>query len=68
MIEFYRKNGTQGMRPYIDGEDLTGVSLSEADKRLDTLAGGMIAVGANDHTDQWYVSKKFFEENYELVD
>lgn len=63
MIKEYRKVGTQEMRPYIPGEDMTGVSVSEED----TLEiGGMIAIGS-DNGARWYVSKQFFELNYEEV-
>ncbi len=61
--EKYRKTAEQEMRPYIPGEDLTGVSVSERD----TLEqGGMIARGADDDA-LWYVSKRFYEENYKIV-
>lgn len=60
----YRKIGTQLMRPYVQGEDLTGVSVSERDTPGE---GGMIAIGKDDGA-LWYVSKTFFTENYELVD
>lgn len=65
MSEFknYIKPGVQKMRPYIDGEDLTGVSVSPADQKLDTLVGGMIAVSEQNDS-SWYVSKVFFDENY----
>lgn len=49
------------MRPYIPGEDLTGISVSDSDSPED---GGMIAINPNDPSDKWYISKKFFEENY----
>lgn len=64
MFKNYVKKAVQPMRPYIDGEDLTGISLSDADKELDTLAGGMIAVSSANPDDQWYVAKAFFDENY----
>lgn len=60
----YRKKTIQQMRPYIPGEDLTGVSVSKEDT---PELGGMIAIGA-DNQALWYVSKRFYEENYELVD
>ena len=62
--EEYKKNAVQEMRPYIPGENLTGVSVSERD--IPEL-GGMIARGADDGA-LWYVSKRFFEENYVLDD
>jgi hypothetical protein len=58
----YRKKNVQPMRPYIPGEDLTGVSVSTEDT---PEIGGMIAVNPNNGQDRWYVDKKFFEENYE---
>jgi hypothetical protein len=51
------------MRPYVVGEDLTGVSVSDRDTPEE---GGMIAIGKDDSA-LWYVSKIFFTENYELV-
>lgn len=62
----YRKTGVQLMRPYVPGEDMTGISISEADKALPTLEGGMIAVNPRNEEDKWYVAKDFFEANYEL--
>jgi len=58
----YRKTATQEMRPYVAGEDVTSISVNTED----TLEpGGMIARNAKNPKDQWYVSKKFFEDNYE---
>jgi len=57
---FYKKIGTQKMRSYVPGEDLTGVSVSEADTPEE---GGMIARGADDGA-LWYISKRFLELNY----
>ncbi|MES9925982.1 MAG: hypothetical protein ABW152_18025 [Candidatus Thiodiazotropha endolucinida] len=67
MSEFknYRKKGVQPMRPYIPGEDLSSVTVSDEDT---PEAGGMIAMNPDNPDDQWYVAKDFFEANYELVD
>lgn len=64
MIEFknYRKKHVQPMRPYIPGEDLTGISVSTEDTPEE---GGMIAVNPTNPVDRWYISKEFFEANYE---
>ena len=59
----YRKKNVQPMRPYVPGEDLTGISVSDEDT---PEAGGMIAVSTANGDDRWYVAKVFFEENYEL--
>lgn len=61
----YQKKAMQPMRPYIDGEDLTGISVSVEDT---PEKGGMIAVNQNNKNDKWYVAKKFFEENYEAAE
>lgn len=63
MWKKYRKTAEQRMRPYVPGEDLTGVSVSGRDT---PEQGGMIAEGADDGA-RWYISKRFFEANYELV-
>jgi hypothetical protein len=60
----YRKSAVQEMRPYIPGEDMTDISVSEGDT---PEPGGMIARNSDDHGDQWYVAKAFFEKNYEEV-
>ena len=58
----YRKKNVQPMRPYVEGEDLTGISVNKED--IPEL-GGMIAVNPKNIKDRWYVAKKFFEDNYE---
>ena len=49
------------MRPYIVGEAMEGISLSDEDTLED---GGMIAQNPDNPKDQWYVAKQFFEDNY----
>ena len=61
-ISLYRKKTQQPMRPYIPGEDLSGVSVSAEDT---PELGGMIAINPQNLNDQWYVAKQFFENNYE---
>lgn len=63
----YRRKGLSEMRPYIPGEDMTGISVSDADKQLPTFEGGYIARNPKNHADQWYVAKTYFEENLEEV-
>jgi hypothetical protein len=65
MDEFkqYRRKGLAEMRPYVPGEDLSGVSVSEADDPPNDL--GMIARNPKNHADKWYVAKKYFEDNFE---
>jgi len=64
----YRKKQTQLLRPYVDGEDMSGVSISDADiEKGSPQKGDMIAVNRNDETDKWLVAEKFFKDNYELA-
>lgn len=58
----YRKKNIQPMRPYIIGEDLTGISVNKEDTPEE---GGMIAINSNNNEDRWYVAKQFFQDNYE---
>ena len=69
MSEFksYERKGSVDARPYVEGEDMTGVSLSDADR--DTghpKVGGMIARGATDHNDRWYINEGYFKANYKV--
>lgn len=63
----YRRKGLSEMRSYVPGEDLTGISVSDADKSLPTLDGGYIARNPVNNTDQWYVAKAYFDQNLEPV-
>ena len=60
----YYKPASQIMRPYVDGEDMTGISVSSEDT---PEIGGMIAVNRDNANDKWYVAKEFFEKNYKLA-
>lgn len=64
-FQFYRKKNVQPMRPYVEGEDLTGISVNKEDT---PEIGGMIAINPKNREDRWYVAKKFFEDNYELAE
>ncbi|MBI2240283.1 MAG: hypothetical protein HYU59_05705 [Magnetospirillum gryphiswaldense] len=67
MREFknYRKKNVQPMRPYVPGEDLSGISISAEDT---PELGGMIAMNPANTSDKWYVARTFFENNYELAE
>jgi len=60
----YQKKIPQPMRPYVPGEDMTGISVGS---EYTPEEGGMIAHNPTDPDDQWYVTKQFFEEHYEEV-
>lgn len=66
MAEFrkYRRTNIAEMRPYISGEDLSNVSVSAEDDPIND--NGMIARNPQNHKDQWYVARKYFEDNFEI--
>jgi hypothetical protein len=65
-FQLYRKKQLQEMRPYVEGESMDAISVSIPDQLAGSpKLGDMIARNPKDHTDQWVVAAKFFEENYE---
>jgi len=54
----YRRKNYAEMRPYIKGEDLTNISVSNVDDPETDM--GMVARNPKNHKDQWYVAKKIF--------
>lgn len=64
----YRRKGLSEMRPYIPGEDMTGISVNKEDVWELDHAGGMVARNPDNFEDQWYVAKKYFDKNLELVE
>jgi len=68
MSEFktYKRKSRIELRPYIQGENLDGVSISAPDKKNGSpKAGDYIARNPKDHTDLWLVSAAYFADNYE---
>ena len=62
MWKQYRRTGLSEMRPYVVGEDLTGISVSDEDTPKE---GDMIARNPKNHDDKWLVAKEYFEDNLE---
>lgn len=59
----YRRTNIAEMREYVLDEDLTYISVSKTDfPRTDK---GMIARNPENHKDQWYVARAYFEANFE---
>lgn len=56
----YRRSGVTLMRPYVKGEDLTGVSVNEVDNP--DRDGGYIAMNPANHADKWFVAQAFFDK------
>lgn len=64
----YKRKGLSEMRKYELSEDVTKISISEADKQNGSpKEGDMIARNPKNHDDQWLVAKKYFEDNLELA-
>lgn len=61
----YKRKGLSEMRPYLAGEDMTNISVADVDNPIQDM--GMIARNPLNHKDQWYVARKYFEDNLELV-
>ena len=59
----YKRKGLSEMRAYVKGEDMTGISVSATDDPESDM--GMIARNPINHADQWYVARKYFEDNLE---
>lgn len=62
----YRRRELSELRPYVLGEDLTNVSVSDVDHPETDM--GMIARNPKNPDDQWYVARQYFEDNLELVE
>lgn len=68
MFKEYKRTGLSEMTPYLDGMDMDGVSISDADKLNGSPKDGdMIARNPKNHNDKWLVAKKYFEDNFELA-
>ncbi len=52
------------MRPYVHGEDLTGIIVENQET---PELGGAIERNPNIHSEQWYVGKNYFQEELEEV-
>ena len=62
----YKRKGLSEMRPYLAGEDVSHVGISEADRQNGSpREGDMIARNPKNHADQWLVARKYFEDNLE---
>ena len=62
MFKQYKRTNIAEMRPYIQGEDMTSISVAAVDSPSEDA--GMVARNPNNHKDQWYVARNF-NENFE---
>lgn len=66
MFKQYKRTNIAEMREYVEGEDMSGVSISQPD--LDNgspKTGDMIARNPKNHEDQWLVAAQYFQDNFE---
>ena len=62
----YKRKGLSEMRPFLEGEDVSHVSISEPDRENGSpKQGDMIARNPKNHANQWLVAAKYFEDNLE---
>jgi len=65
----YKRKEIAQLRPYQTGDDMAGVSISDADKRNGSpKEGDMIARNPDDATDMWLVAKDYFEKHFAPVE
>ncbi len=62
----YRRSQIAQLRPYIPGEVLVSVSISEPDKAAGSPKPvDMIARNPKNHADQWLVAAQYFGDNFD---
>lgn len=64
--KYERKAALAEMRPYQPGEDLTGVSVGDDDRKSKGCpkVGDMIARDPSNHADKWLVNAEYFEAKF----
>jgi hypothetical protein len=61
----YRRKQIAELRPYAEGDDMAGISVSAEDAKAGSpKVGDMIARNPANHADQWLVAKEYFEVNF----
>lgn len=64
----YRRKQIAELRPYIEGEDVSHVSISPEDVKAGSpKRGDMIARNPKNHDDQWLVARAYFLDNFEAL-
>jgi hypothetical protein len=62
----YRRKQIAHLRPWKEGDDMTGISVSAPDTEAGSpKAGDMIAVNAKNPADKWLVAAAYFADNFE---
>lgn len=56
------------LRPWVEGDDMSRVSVSSPDKEAGSpKVGDMIARNPKNHDDQWLVAEQYFLDNFEFI-
>jgi hypothetical protein len=64
----YRRKQIAELRPYIEGENVSHVSISPEDAKAGSpKRGDMIARNPKNHADQWLVARAYFLDNFEAL-
>jgi hypothetical protein len=64
----YRRRSIAELRPWVEGEDMTGISVSSVDAAAGSpKAGDMIARNPANHDDQWLIAEAYCAANFEVV-
>ena len=62
---YYQRKGMSEMRPYVKGEDQSKFSVNPVDDQEHDM--GLVARNPKNHADQWYVARKYADDNLEFV-
>jgi hypothetical protein len=60
----YRKKATQAMEPWVEGMDMSRVSVGHLDIAAGSPKEGDMIAHTGD--DIWLINKAFFDDNYEV--
>lgn len=64
----YRRKQIAELRPYVPGENLDRVSVTDADREAGSpKVGDMIARNPKNHDDRWLIAEAYFLENFEAL-
>jgi len=62
----YRRREMAELRPYVEGERMTGIAISPQDQEHGSpKPGDMIARNPKNHLDKWLVAAEYFADNFE---
>jgi hypothetical protein len=67
-FKYYRRTQLSEARPYVEGEDMTNISVSSVDHNAGSpKVGDMIARNPLKHQDKWLIARAYFDVNFVLL-